>query len=276
MAVFYSQIVGDYDKVVSFYLQDQRYTDIIKIFQDAPFEKIEATIYKICPILIEYEPESTIEMLSEKPKIQMKQILPSLLRYATLLDKEIEWKKSDPSYETSMDKDFQGRQVNFAIKYLWDKVHGDGDDEGHRIVDCSTIQTLVWFLAKYFYDDSKLDDYMEMLLLQVDNGDESISNLDREFILRICKRFNRSRSVVTAYLMLGMEVEAVLEALKIDLDLAKFVASKCLNLKHKKDAWMQITAYLIQKDKDAKRALNLLNDSEGIVSIEVRIISSLR
>ena len=80
LVVFYSQLIGDYDKVIYFYLNDRRYSDAISLLTDAPFELVEGLIYQAIPTLIEIEPESTIAMMTSKPKLTLSGVLPALLR----------------------------------------------------------------------------------------------------------------------------------------------------------------------------------------------------
>lgn len=77
----------------------------------------QAIIYKVSPIVIVFEPESTINMLLSKPKLRTANILPALLRYCSALDNQYK----SGNHDLPLDVDFDGNKVNFAIKYL--QVH---------------------------------------------------------------------------------------------------------------------------------------------------------
>lgn len=81
LLLFYAQIVGDYHRVVSMYMSSERYTDAIVVLTDAPIEKVLQLIYKTAPVLIQKEPDATINMLLSKPQLTLAGILPALLSY---------------------------------------------------------------------------------------------------------------------------------------------------------------------------------------------------
>lgn len=88
LLLFYAQIVGDYHRVVSVFMTERRHNEAIAVLTDAPLEKVTSLIYKTAPVLIEFEPEATIQMLVAKPQLATSSLIPALLRYTSALDKQ--------------------------------------------------------------------------------------------------------------------------------------------------------------------------------------------
>lgn len=233
----YAQIIGDYDRVLSYYLNDRQYSKAIGILTDAPFEKVESLIYKSAPLLMEFEPEASVAMFANKPRLRTVNLLPALLRYSQLLDKQLEDEAERKRIAAAtgvnvplddsvvrLDVDFEGHKVNFAIDFLQNCINNDdsmGNNSSHNI-DPAIYHTFIWLLSKY--DSPSETELVRFLQAQCDrqaDGIPPLSGVDNDYILRQCQRFNRKRSTVLAFLLLGLNEQAIQLALSINMDLAK-------------------------------------------------------
>ena len=277
LLLFYAQMVGDYDRVVAHYISEQRYNDAVNLLVEAPFDQVEGLIYKCAPVLIEYEPESTVQMLMSKTRLRVQGLLPALLRYEALLDEQNKRGGGVSSQSTNggrgenrlpLDRDYQGNKVNFAILYLQEFVNSA---EANDIIPEAVIyHTLLWLLAKYddSDDESEISFFLQQIYDKKTAGLFQVVGLNNEYILRQCQRFDRKRAVVFAFLLLGLEHEAVQSALAIDIEIAKNVAQKPSDGAKQKELWIMIAKHVIHADKDARRALTLLAESGEILRIE--------
>ena len=78
-------------------------------------------IYKTAPLLIVTDPEATLQMLVSKPQLNVALMLPALLHYVRALDEQTAKIKAGyilNGSEVDLGHDFEGKSVNFAIKYL--------------------------------------------------------------------------------------------------------------------------------------------------------------
>ena len=277
LLLFYSQIIGDYEKVVSHYIHEGMIGEAISVLKNAPIEKVEELIYKKAPILMAKNPEMAVELFLSKDYLTPTRLLPALFRYSELLDRQYQAARdksnnlnknrsqsrvthgqdllagspSTPSfdatneYDDGLDHDSDGNRINFAIYYLESYLVNIKERErigdGFCYVESSVQHALVWLLAKY--DDDKETGLLKLIIPLVDTdslygdaeaegqSDHDSCLLDRDsidlsYVLRECKRENRTRSCVYLYVLLNCMEKAVTAALEIDLQLAKNIASR--------------------------------------------------
>jgi len=265
LLLFYAQMVGDYDRVVAHYISEQRYNDAINLLVEAPFEQVEGLIYKCAPTLIQFEPESSVQMLISKKRLRVQGLLPALFRYEALVSEQRLSDCDDPLL--LLDRDYQGKKVNFAVLYLQDVL--SSAEENDLVPEAIVYHTLLWLLAKYDEPDEKqLVVFLQKICDKKASGLHQVYGLNGEYMLRQCQRFSRKRATVFSFLILGLEYEAAHAALDTDLDLAKIVAQKCGDSVKQKELWIAIAKHVIFTDKDAKRALALLAESGDKFKIE--------
>ena len=287
LMMFYAQIIGDYEKVVYFFLDDKKYTDAIGVLSDAPFERVESIIYKVAPICFEKEPEATVGMLRNKSRLDISRLLPALLRYCEKLDKHVD----DKSGISSLNVDFQGNQVNFAVFFVKDCLEMCGEEPEKRK---SLIHIMLFLLAKY--DDEKETGLQEFLLPFVDSyapvGEENESIaldlqiataisqykekvetiFDYDYGLQLCKMHKRNRSCVLIYILMGMDRVALVNAFSLHIDLAKYVASRPVSHRVKKPLWVDIARHVVNSnicERNDQIILKTMRESRGILQIEV-------
>jgi hypothetical protein len=265
LLLVYAQIGGDYERVVDLCFTEGKYIDIIKILNDAPVEKVEHIIYRLAPNLVEFEAESTFDMLFVKPKLRLASLMPTIVRYCSLLDDQ---QKSTAQSPFPVDIDYEGRKTNFAVKFLQDSLQRNLDEV---IFDPSLIYILSSLLAKYDDTESQLFPFIESLSKLYQN---KIHQLDKEFILRQCQFWKRRKSTVAALLLLGNEEVAVDQAILFDVEWAKDIALRS-NPQKSKSLLLKILKYLVTVENDVLSALHLLSQSGGIVLIEVLVLTSV-
>lgn len=285
LVVFYAQIVGDYEKVVYFYLNDRRYADVVSLLTDAPFEKVELLIYQASPVLIEWEPEAVVNLFLAKPRLQLSRLLPTLLRYCERVD-------SCDANDASLETDYDGRHINFAVHYIESCLSRDDYDSATRR---ELTQLYFYLLAKYDdVDERKLlaliRPILERLPVEMDDEDIRIKRhvaryngtgddlgydatipFDVGYALNICSFHNRLRSTVLLLYLSGSNEESLTRAVHVDLEIAKLLAFRPASLSQRKKLWGYIVREsvigLSENDRNSL-VLSLLRDSEGVLQVE--------
>jgi vacuolar protein sorting-associated protein 18 len=298
--LFYCQIVGDYERVLSQSISEGKYSEAIVILQNSPIEKVEGLIYKKAPVLMEHHPEMAIELFLSKKYLRIIFLLPALYRYSDVLDRQYAAIASNPDLVTSpnflpLDEDSNQQKVNFAIYYLEEVLsrshsnYGNGNQlqQEQQHLDPSISHTLLFFLAKY---DSENEEKLLNLLRPLvessvgggDYNDTSIPTssilldktiLNYQYILRICQRYQRKISCIYIYVLMNLFEKAVQLALLIDLNFAKTIASYAMDYHVSKKLWISIIDHIISKSNANQHyvqdVLDVLRESNGLIRIEV-------
>lgn len=278
--LIYATAIADYAVVVSSLVTDGNLVEAIDALAEAPFEKIEALLYKYAPILMEQEPKRTTELLTRLPPLDATRIMPALLRYAQALEASraklnnkqqqggngsvprISYQSKLKNKGTSaqsglpqspLEDDGTGRRVNYAVVYLEHCLRR------RRQHEQTFVHTLLWLRAKF--DDD------ETALLAMLEEPEYRGLIDYSFAFRICKQHNCVRTCVQLYTLQGFWEEAVDLALTVSWDLAKETARKPHDSGVQKKLWLRIALRLIGQ-KDVSAALRLLQESDNALQIE--------
>jgi hypothetical protein len=80
LLLMYTQIIGDYERVISQFISQGKYGDSISLLQSSPIEKVESIIYKKAPLLMETHPEMSVGLFLSKPTLKIANLLPAILR----------------------------------------------------------------------------------------------------------------------------------------------------------------------------------------------------
>lgn len=207
LLLFYSQIIGDYDKVVSHYIHEGMIGEAISVLKNAPIEKVEELIYKKAPILMASNPEMAVELFLSKDYLTPTRLLPALFRYSELLDRQHQaardrsnnhsgrgqgqsrvthghdllapssavtaatssFEVSD-EYDDGLDQDSDGNRVNFAIYYLESYLVNIKERERSGDGFCyveSSVQHALIWLLAK-YDDDKESGLLKLIIPLVD------------------------------------------------------------------------------------------------------------
>lgn len=281
LLLYYTKVMGDYHRVVSILITGHKYSEAVSVLLDAPAEKVELFIYKVSPILMENEPEKTINMLLRKSHVSFSALLPTIMHYTSKLDQKL---MSSNAARSDLDE-------NYAVVYLAAvleksglalRCDSDTPNDDHAGIDIdlwasSTLEpvllhTFAWLLAKYETEESesRLVRFLSSLchLREIGLLDEIVT-IDAEYLLRICRMFHRKRSAIHSLLLLRNSKQAVKESLQFDANIAKDIAIKERDPSLKKVLWMEIGSHIISHDPDIKHAISVIIDSDGALQIEV-------
>lgn len=308
LLLYFTRIMGDYHRVVSILITSQKYSEALSLLMDAQTEKIELFIYKIAPMLMEHEPERTVEMLLRKEHLSFASLLPMIMHYTSKLDERVLQAEKYADHE-----DVMHVEDNYAIRYVQQQlercgislsssstateggggggVGGEDDADrdgidldlwGSSTIEPVLIHTFVWLLAKY--DPTGREERLTVLLARLVQLremrflDDHVA-LDMEYVLRMCRMFHRKRSAIRALLLLQHRLAAVTEALSVDVGFAKVIAQKGFakviaqkecDVDMKKKLWLVIAGHQIAHDVDIKQAIAVIAESDGVLQIEVR------
>jgi hypothetical protein len=306
LLLYFARIMGDYHRVVSILITGQKYGEALSLLMEAPTEKIELFLYKIVPVLMEHEPERTVEMLLRKNHLSFASLLPMIMHYTSHLDARLAASSGSTGNDTSaLDEDIVQVENNFAIRYLeqllakcgvtLESSSGEGasksnaavlspeemDAANHEGIDldlwtASTLEpvlvhTFVWLLSKY--DPSGRETKLTTLLMRLVQLREmsfldEIVTLDEEYLLRMCRMFQRKRSAIHALLLLRNRLAAVQEALVLDVPFAKSIARHERDPDMQKKLWLEIAQHQIAHDVDIKNAIAVISESNNVLQIE--------
>jgi len=292
LVTFYAQLVGDYDKVIYNFLLDRRYLDTITLLSDAPFERVESLLYNSIQILIEVEPEATVNMMLTKEKLKFSEVIPALLRYCSKVD-------ACDANDNSLETTFDGRRINFAILYVEETLKVFTEDsstsENLYLLRKEMTEFYLFLMVKYdSYDEKRLLAFLYPILdnipddvrdtdLKIEmfqsnfkkksrfNYGNDLIYFDVHFIFNLCVVYNRQYSCVLLLAIIGSFDEAVSRAIHFDVELAKIVASKPFSLKDKKKMWCLIIEKTLQSIPSNERndfVLNILHGSNDILQID--------
>jgi uncharacterized protein YlaN (UPF0358 family) len=301
LLLFFAQIVGDYPRVVSMQVAQRRYTDAIAVLSDAPIERVAGLIYKTVPVLIVAEPEGTVTMLLSKPQLTVAGLLPALLAYCSALDAQLQQRASGQLAEDTvpLDRDFEGFQVNFAVLYLkatlarqgfvfgaeLPAAFAVGEDLTYSTPEAACFHTLVWLLARYDaleHEDTEQELVALLTCMQHSRAQDpllSTLDIDLEYILRQCRLYNRRRSSVRALLLLDCTSEAIAEAIQLDIHDAKQLLHQLQQLgtpdEQLRELWLDIGKVVISRESDMAVPIALIQESGGILTIDVSVSSLL-
>ena len=205
LPLFYSQIVGDFDNLTALYISEGNHRAAVAVLGDAAasptvgLRRVEGLIYKHGPQLFEFAPEAFVSLLlrigvgtsrlapqsnnnhkQRKAGLSFTGLLPAVLRYTTLLDRQTMQRRQQQLTMTSvsgtipsrsLDINAEGQRVNFAILLLLEVYRRSARSSVTLPEDPLVLQTLTWLLIKYHgegYDCEGHSDYdVESTLISV-------------------------------------------------------------------------------------------------------------
>ncbi|CAG8666814.1 6521_t:CDS:10, partial [Racocetra fulgida] len=229
--LFYAELIGDYDKVISHWIQEKDYKRALDVLSK------QASIdvyYKFAPILMENAPYETVNVWMRQPNLNPRNLMPALLKY-------------DHS-KTSEDV-----TQNQAIRYLHYVVTqlNNTDPAIHNFL-----------LTLYATQPTSNNDESSLLKFLATEGKEPYYNMD--YALRLCSQNGKTQSCVHIYSNMGLFEEAVDLALKHnDLELASINADKPEDDEAlRKNLWLKIARHVVEKKQDIKMAMDFLQRCE--------------
>eukprot|EP00428_Durinskia_dybowskii_P070223 CAMPEP_0170407188 /NCGR_PEP_ID=MMETSP0117_2-20130122/28114_1 /TAXON_ID=400756 /ORGANISM="Durinskia baltica, Strain CSIRO CS-38" /LENGTH=1170 /DNA_ID=CAMNT_0010664419 /DNA_START=122 /DNA_END=3634 /DNA_ORIENTATION=+ len=293
LVMFHAQIIGDYHKVVTMNMYQGFFSEAIAILSNAPIGRVADLIYKTAPVLILQEPEATVHMFLTKSHLSISSLLPALLSYCSALDNQHGSVDNEGSTQLGrLDRDFEGKQVNFAVLFLKAILARQGFFFGAQLpatislseeytnsnYEASSFHTIIWMLARYDSLEHEQDEQELVALLtclQVSKAQTTILNylnIDFGYILRQCRLHGRHRACVHALLLLECPTEAISEALLLNIHDAKQLVHQLHQLGSSidilRELWMNIARVVVDQESDMAVPIALLQESGGILTID--------
>lgn len=276
---FVAQVAGDYGKVIGLLMTERRHSDIIAIFEDTPFEKISSLLYKTLPVLIEFEPEATVQLMLNKAQLSLTGVLPTLFGYCSAVDK-----LGNSSAKSVLTTDYSGKRIHYAIYYLCQRLQSSSHfsdialldgisvlEEHTDLPEPQLVHTLIGMLAKYEADEVKMIAIIQKIidLIELEILTENSNRYDYEYIMRQCRLHHKIRGGVLCWILLGSLESAVREALNVDIDMAKNIIKNCKSASNPRSLWFLVAQHALEGENDAQKAIDLITESDSILSIDV-------
>ncbi|KAF2718665.1 hypothetical protein K431DRAFT_274229 [Polychaeton citri CBS 116435] len=234
----YANITSDLNYVLSYWIQRERWDEALAVLKKQTEPDI---FYKYATVLMAHVPQDLVEVLMRQGNLDAKRVIPALLNYN---------KNIGSSLPISQ---------NQAIRYLNFCINHDHSTEA------AVHNTLISLLASHpTRDESQLLSY-----LQTQSAAKE-QNYDADFALRLCIAHKRVQSCVHIYTAMQQYSNAVDMALKNDeTDLAAKVADGFGNDEAlRKKLWLRVAKAVIAKEKGVKSAINLIQQTDGLLRIE--------
>ncbi|KAI9017410.1 Pep3/Vps18/deep orange family-domain-containing protein [Gaertneriomyces semiglobifer] len=231
--LFFLELVGDNEKVISHYLQQHNYHKALEIVSHQ--NKVDVW-YKFSPALMEQIPFETVNAWIRNPNLNPRHLLPALLKY----DAGMSLGKSGNEGEN---------QAVRYLKYVIEKL-GNTDGAVHNYLIGEYVKN-----CKSGNENSLL----EFLKSQKDHPHFSLPHA-----MRLTTRHNLSHSTIYIYSLMSLPEAAVQLSLAThNLPLAQQNANHpSLPPEGRKKLWLQIARYVIHQKRDIPTALQFLRESE--------------
>ena len=268
--VEYASIMGDYEKVILYYINQHDISAAIEkltlfaAYADENTLKILSSIFlKNCRLFFRNNPKESISLLQQRfKKIQMKEIIQAIMS-STENDKgniSDELKNSPSSLKISKKEDNSQTILNY-LKSLIDKPKIDEENNIHNLY--------IYYLSKNKSNQEAIIEYLKGPL----KSEEDFFHKKKEVLFQIDyakKLFKNNPPAYSLVLaLMGKYLEGVKTALKAKteecLKIAKFIASNAPGDKLKKSLWIEI----FSSDSQSKftEALSIMRESK-ILKIE--------
>ncbi len=241
--IYFAMLIEDFERVISHCICEGDFKQALDILEKFCKSKQELLFYKFAPILMQFLPKETVNMLIGKKFLDPTRLIPALMRHIAYNPK--------PSNE------------NPVMKYLeWCVT--DKANKGKGNTDAAIHNMLLSIYAKVD-DQTKL---LRFLNLGGNNGEvlsERPSFYDPKYALRVCYENGKVEACVRLNSSMGLHEEAVDLALSKDnIKLARECADKPNDDETKKKIWIKIADYAIKKLKNPTQAIEFLKQTDHI------------
>eukprot|EP00698_Gefionella_okellyi_P003047 TRINITY_DN12868_c0_g1_i1.p1 TRINITY_DN12868_c0_g1~~TRINITY_DN12868_c0_g1_i1.p1 ORF type:complete len:989 (+),score=219.79 TRINITY_DN12868_c0_g1_i1:294-2969(+) len=227
--LYYAQLIGDYNRVISFHIQNQDYQQALAQMSQQNDPEV---YYKYSPTLMACAPYETVAtwMKASGSQLQPRRLIPALVRY-------------------NPDKNPPGEKKNQAIRYLEFVILKLGNKD-------ASVHNYLLSLYAQTHDE-------RAMLAFLQNAEDPCYDL--KYALRLCHEMKLQTACVHIYAAMGLFEEAVELALSVDVDLAKLNADKALDEDLRKRLWQRIARHVVEKATaahDRKAAIAILNECD--------------
>jgi vacuolar protein sorting-associated protein 18 len=236
--LFYASSVNDYNFVLSYWVQRERWTETLNVLKKQTKPEI---FYKYSSVLMSHVPMELVDILTRQSNINPRNLIPALLNYNKGAKVPLGQVAPPlpPFYNTTITKIPQNQAVRyllFAINQLLSS-------------DAAVHNTLISIYASHpSKDESALLAYLES------QSHQQEPQYDADFALRLCIQHKRVQSCVHIYSSMEQYLQAVELALKHDeIDLASMVADRPEdNPPLRKKLWLAVAKKVISQSDGIK------------------------
>ncbi|KAL1837626.1 hypothetical protein VTJ49DRAFT_3565 [Mycothermus thermophilus] len=221
--LFFANAVGDYNYVLSYWVQRERWSDALKVLQRQTDPDV---FYRYSSVLMTHAPTELVDVLMRQgARLDPRSLIPAMLEY---------------------DRNYKGPLAqNQAVRYLQYVVNQLGS------ADAAVHNTLVSMYASHpSRDESALLAYLEA------QGDEP--RYDQDFALRLCIQHRRVLSCARIYTGMGQYLQAVDLALAHgEVELASIIADRPMsNPALRKKLWLAVARRVISHQSAGDGVVN--------------------
>ncbi|KAI9862891.1 MAG: hypothetical protein M1813_004063 [Trichoglossum hirsutum] len=228
--LFYASSVNDYNYVLSYWVQRERWTETLNVLKKQTKPEI---FYKYSSVLMSHVPVELIDILTRQSNINPRNLIPALLNY-------------NKNARVPLSQNQAVRYLLFSINQLLSS-------------DAAVHNTLISIYASHpSKDESALLTYLESQSHQQER------RYDADFALRLCIQHKRVQSCVHIYSSMEQYLQAVELALRHDeIDLASLVADRPEdNPALRKKLWLAVAKKVISQSDGIKTAIEFLKRCE--------------
>eukprot|EP00730_Choanoeca_flexa_P003094 TRINITY_DN11287_c0_g1_i1.p1 TRINITY_DN11287_c0_g1~~TRINITY_DN11287_c0_g1_i1.p1 ORF type:complete len:1045 (+),score=297.12 TRINITY_DN11287_c0_g1_i1:107-3241(+) len=237
----YTESQGDFQEVVQHYLHTEQVDRAIAVMREQAKAKPDL-VYSFAGTVMQLAPTDLLALCRDYPNLEPRRLIPAFVRYQ-------QSKSPDP-------------QVVNGIRLYLEWVTRQKATAKDTAINNYLISLYV-----------TLEDERPLLKFLKDN--RGGKHFDREYALRLSHEHNKIRACVEIYSSMRMFEEAVVMALKIDMDLAveqvetldalSFSSEHANELKRK--LWLKIAQHVIEQEHNIVKAMQVLEQSQ-VLKIE--------
>lgn len=251
--LYLANLMNDHKKVLDYWVTEENWYESLKLL--VRLQDLQA-VYDLALILLINAPEQTIKSWMQIRSINPKNMIAPILSYFSSYLKQ---------------SDHHPNKTNWGLKYLTWGI------EKNEFRDPIIYNTVLYMLIvgnsnNSLHKEAQMRDESQIIKFLDDNR----GFYDDDFILRLSKRFQRTRTLIYLYTQLKMFKEAVELALQHDMiDDAKEAARNTeLNDLYplRKRLWLSIARYMLSResfDNDTKHLVScIIQDSNGTLTIK--------
>ena len=233
----YCQVHGNYAKVVEHYMNANALEAAVSgLASHCTTAADEKLWYSCSPRIIFHFPEKLIKlgwMGAAGAFLQPRKLIPALTKYK-------------PSMNESKDETIHMGII--YLEYITKKEQHKSDNVLHNLLLALYVQQSDHAPLEQFLTESKY--------------------YDEKYALRMCLEGQKLRACVYIYSRMHLYEDAVSLALMVhNVSLAKQQANKPNDEEHQKKLWLMIAQHVIEKEHNAKNALELIKES-GVIKVE--------
>ncbi|XP_064478428.1 vacuolar protein sorting-associated protein 18 homolog [Ornithodoros turicata] len=230
--IMFANIMKDFERVIQYHIQNKSYKSALEVLTKQNNQEL---VYQFSPVLMQCIPKETVEMwFAQGRRLDPSRLIPALVQY-----------------DKTNDKAHGFEAINY-LEFCVDKLKNE-DEAIHN-----------YLLTLY----ARLDPKKLMHYLELQGQDQTRVRYDLKYALRICSELNLTEACVHIYTTMELYEEAVDLALKVDIGVAKTIASLPeVSEELRKKLWLKIAEHVVKEKKDIVQAMEFLQECD-LIKIE--------